>query len=197
MTVSLLCWLPKEGADPLVPYLGWRQGCAQGWLGCVVFRERVQYPGFALGPSAEAVGLFSLCFFCPEFVQRRHVVFSPTSFLWILLLEESCVQVQSTAALQWRDPGPSLSHSPRETPQPYSFCLFVCFLISWRLITLQYCSGFCHILKWISHGFTCVPHPDPPPHLPLHPFPLGLPSAPGPSTCLMHPAWAGDLFHPW
>ena len=25
---------------------------------------------------------------------------------------------------------------------------------------------------------------------------LGLPSAPGPSTCLMHPTWAGDLFHP-
>ena len=24
------------------------------------------------------------------------------------------------------------------------------------------CSGFCHTLKWISHGFSCVPHPDPP-----------------------------------
>ena len=69
--------------------------------------------------------------------------------------------------------------------------------ISWRLITLQYCSGFCHTLTWISHGFTCVPHSDPPSRLPLHPIPLGLPSAPAPSTCLMHPAWAGDLFHPW
>ena len=68
--------------------------------------------------------------------------------------------------------------------------------ISWRLITLQYCSGFCHTLTWISHGFTCIPHPDHPSHLPLHPVPLGLPSVPGPSTCLMHPAWAGDLFHP-
>ena len=58
-----------------------------------------------------------------------------------------------------------------------------------------YCSGFCHTLKWISHGFTCIPHPNPS-HLPLHPIPLGLPSAPGPSTCLMHPAWTGDLFHP-
>ena len=67
--------------------------------------------------------------------------------------------------------------------------------ISLRLITLQYCSGFCHILTWISHGFTCVPHPNPPSHLPLHPLPLGLPSAPGPSTCLMHPTWAGDMFH--
>ena len=25
------------------------------------------------------------------------------------------------------------------------------FFISWRLITLQYCSGSCHTLKWISH----------------------------------------------
>ena len=40
------------------------------------------------------------------------------------------------------------------------------------------------------------PHPDPPSHLPLYPIPLGLPSAPGLSTCLMHPTWAGDLFHP-
>ena len=68
--------------------------------------------------------------------------------------------------------------------------------IGWRLITLQYCSGFCHTLTWISYGFTCIPHPDPPSHLPPHPIPLGLPSAPTPSTCLMHPTWAGDLFHP-
>ena len=78
----------------------------------------------------------------------------------------------------------------------YLFIYFSFIFISWRLITLQYCSGFCHTLTWISHGFTCIHHPDPPSHLPLHPIPLGLPSAPGPSTCLMHPAWAGDLFHP-
>ena len=69
--------------------------------------------------------------------------------------------------------------------------------ISWRLITLQYCSGFCHTLTWISHGFTCIPHPDPPSHLPLYPISLGLPSAPGPGTCLMHPTWTSDLFHLW
>ena len=46
--------------------------------------------------------------------------------------------------------------------------------ISWRLITLQYCSGFCHTLTWISHGFTCVPHLDPPSRRPLHPIPLVL-----------------------
>ena len=39
------------------------------------------------------------------------------------------------------------------------------------------CSEFCHTLKWISHEFTCVPHPDPPSHLPLHALPLGFPSA--------------------
>ena len=43
----------------------------------------------------------------------------------------------------------------------YSF-FFSFIFISWRLITLQYCSGFCHTLTWISHGFTCITHPNPP-----------------------------------
>ena len=67
-----------------------------------------------------------------------------------------------------------------------SYIFFPFIFISWRLITLQYCSGFYHTLTWISHGFTCILRPDPPSHLPLHPNPLGLNSAPGPSTCLMH-----------
>ena len=45
--------------------------------------------------------------------------------------------------------------------------------ISWRLSILQYCSGFCYTLIWISHGFTCVPHPDTPSRLPPYPIPLG------------------------
>ena len=32
--------------------------------------------------------------------------------------------------------------------------LFIYF--SWRLITLHYCSGFCHTLTWISHQFSSV-----------------------------------------
>ena len=64
----------------------------------------------------------------------------------------------------------------------YPFLLFFFFF---------FCGGFCHTLKWNSHGFSCVPHPYPPSHLPL-----GFPSAAGPSACLMHPTWAGDLFHP-
>ena len=79
---------------------------------------------------------------------------------------------------------------------PLIFLLFPLIFISWRLITLQYCNGFCHTLTWISHGFTCIPHPNPPSHIPLHSIPLGLPSAPGPSTCLLHTTWAGDLFYP-
>ena len=81
------------------------------------------------------------------------------------------------------------------SPSIHLFIYFSFIFISWRLITLQHCSGFCHTLTWISHGYTCIPHPDPCSHLPLHPIPLGLPSAPGLSTCLMHPTWAGDLFH--
>ena len=73
--------------------------------------------------------------------------------------------------------------------------LFLFIFISWRLITLQYCSGFCHTLTRISHEFTCVPHPEPPSHLPPHPIPSGHPSALALSTCLMHKTWTGDLFH--
>ena len=33
---------------------------------------------------------------------------------------------------------------------------------NWRLITLQYCGGFCHTFTWISHGCPCVPSSSPP-----------------------------------
>ena len=47
---------------------------------------------------------------------------------------------------------------------------------------LQHCSGFCHTSTWISHGCTCVPHPETPSHRPPHPIPQGHPSAPALST---------------
>ena len=53
---------------------------------------------------------------------------------------------------------------------------------NWKLNTSQYCSGFCHTLTRIGHRCTCVPHPEPPSHLPPHPIPQGHPSAPAPST---------------
>ena len=42
---------------------------------------------------------------------------------------------------------------------------------NWRLITLQYCSGFCFTLTWISYGCTCVLHHQPPSLLPSHMVP--------------------------
>ena len=74
--------------------------------------------------------------------------------------------------------GGGASQAPRLRPGLTWPCVFLCFFfpfifISWKLITLQYCSGFCHTLTWISHGFTSIPHPEPPP--PPHPIPLGHP----------------------
>ena len=75
------------------------------------------------------------------------------------------------------------------------FKIFIYF--NWRLITLQYCSGFCHTLTWISHRCTCVPHPELPSHLlpipSLRVIPVHQPWAP----CLMPRIWTGDLFHIW
>ena len=34
----------------------------------------------------------------------------------------------------------------------WSFFIFLNFFISWRLVILQYCSGFCHTLTWIRDG---------------------------------------------
>ena len=59
---------------------------------------------------------------------------------------------------------------------------FFFFNFNWRLITSQYCGGFCYTFTWISHGCTCVPHPEPPFHLPSYPTPQGRPSAPALST---------------
>ena len=125
---------------------------------------------------------------------------------WLLKLQWSCLHSRQKERkrgtwphnrLSFQISWPELEHVSSAPPQlHFIIYLFSFIFISWRLITLQYCSGFCHTLTWISHGFTCIPHPDPPSHLPLYPIPLGLPSAPGRSTCLMHPTWAGDLFHP-
>ena len=44
------------------------------------------------------------------------------------------------------------------------------FNFNWRVITLQYCGGFCHTLTWISYGCTLAPpswaplSPPSPPH---------------------------------
>ena len=76
----------------------------------------------------------------------------------------------------------------KESWAPKNWCFWTVvlektfFFFNWRIITLQYCGGFCHTFTWISHECTCVPHPDPPSHLPPHPIPQGHPSAPAVST---------------
>ena len=63
-----------------------------------------------------------------------------------------------------------------------SFLFFTFIYFNLRLITLQYCSDFCHALAWVSHEYTCVPHPEHLSHLPPHPIPQGHSSAPALST---------------
>ena len=55
--------------------------------------------------------------------------------------------------------GSLLNSDTKITPGASSLLWFFFFNFNWRLITLQYCSGFCHTLTWISRGCTCVPHP--------------------------------------
>ena len=90
---------------------------------------------------------------------------------------------------------PSGNHLLAFPMTPLFICLYFFFCVFIYLFFI--CSEFSHTLEWNSHGFTCVPHPDPPSHLPLHPLPLGFPSAPGPSACLMHPTWAENSKPPF
>ena len=46
-------------------------------------------------------------------------------------------------------------------PLFFFFFFFSFIFISWGLITLQHCNGFCHTLTWISHGFTSLLPPSP------------------------------------
>ena len=59
----------------------------------------------------------------------------------------------------------------------YFYFIFLNFILF--KFTILY--WFCHILKWICHRYTCVPHPEPSSLLPTHTIPLGRPSAPAPS----------------
>ena len=83
---------------------------------------------------------------------------------------------------------PSISSSHIFSNQHQGFFFFFPFFplffnyFNWRLITLQYCGGFCHTFTWISHGCTCVPHPDTPFYLSPHPILQGNPSIPALST---------------
>ena len=52
---------------------------------------------------------------------------------------------------------------------------------NWRIITLQYCSGFTIQSHESAMGVSVFPILNPPSHVPPHTIPLGHPSAPAPS----------------
>ena len=82
--------------------------------------------------------------------------------------------------------------------QSFHSSLFLIYIyFNWRLITLQYCIGFCHASTWIHHGCTCVPHPEPPSHLPPIPSLWVIPVHQPQASCIMHQTWIGDSFHIW
>ena len=74
----------------------------------------------------------------------------------------------------------SISTQPLNVFVPDLDLFFSCFLFFFLnffhlfILVGDYRGGFCHTLIWISHGLTCVPHPESPSLLPPHPIPLNL-----------------------
>ena len=69
------------------------------------------------------------------------------------------------------------------------YILQLIYSFHWRIITLQYCGGFCRTSTWISHGCTCVPPSWTPLPPPSPPHPSGLSQ----STSFEHPALCIEL----
>ena len=77
-----------------------------------------------------------------------------------------------------------MNNNEESTEKSQQF-FFLIIYFKWRLITSQYCGGFCHTSTWISQGCTCVPPSWTLLHLPPHTIPLSCPRA----------SALGTLFH--
>ena len=141
------------------------------------------------GACSSSLTRWCCCWWCCPTISSSVALFA--SCIWSFPASRSFLMSHFSLGGQTIGASASTLVLPMNIQDWLLFFVLFCFLFF-----VFICSGFCHTLKWNSHGFTCVPHPDPPSHFPLHPLPLGLPSAPCPSACLMHPTWAGDLFHP-
>ena len=74
---------------------------------------------------------------------------------WVWKTQKYKLLSPTPEILGWKSPGISILMFEKHWLIFLTFFLFFSFIfISWRLITLQYCSGFCHTLTWFSHGFT-------------------------------------------
>ena len=105
--------------------------------------------------------------------------FQLSNYFWLLnIVDDILVDIMDYIIFLWR----LLIFIEKEST---FFIIFIYF--NWRLITLQYCSGFCHTLTWISHGCTCVPHPELPLPVscPYHPSGLSQCTSPeNPVSCI-------------
>ena len=81
-----------------------------------------------------------------------------------------------------------------QTLHGYSLFFFFNCIIFFNFTVLYW---FCHISKWISHRYTCVPHLNPPPSsLPIPSLWVVQVHQPQASS-IVHRTWTGDLFHIW
>ena len=115
----------------------------EGWFPVVHTADQLHVFLVCLWHVLSVAVLISALFYSDELLRAGFVSEPAASFMSILPV---CLKWQVYILLY---------NEPSNNFFPFIF-------ISWRLITLQYYSGFCHTLTWISHGFTCISHPDPP-----------------------------------
>ena len=96
-------------------------------------------PGQVLVDAHPYISFYSIHLFSPP-------LRSPAFLFWITARTSSLVSVTvgCSPPCSWEDPCRTQ--------------IWACHSLLYLFINFLYCSGFCHPLTWISHGFTCVPH---------------------------------------